>query len=199
MGAAVKIQTIVEPPAPPGSLGNISDIIKYLTNDYKHKYGVWNRTGGYNSNISFGIASVDTTTKGNVDATENILLQYDLEANGLSEDGDFVEIDAFGIFAANANNKRVRLHFGSSVVLDTTSVAANSGSWIIQSKVIRVKSNSQKVITTIVSSNSLVIEKSIYVTASEDLNAAIVIKCTAEATSADDVVQEGLIIKLFNK
>lgn len=199
MGVAVKTKHIVAPPVPPMATGSLKDILKFLTDDYKHKYDIWNRTGGFNSNIVLKTASVDTTAISNVDATENDLIQYTLKANSLSEDGDFAEIDAFGEFAANANNKRLRLYFGTSVVLDTSSVAANSGSWIIQSKVIRVSSSSQKVITTIISSNSLVINKSEYGLAAEDLAQDIIVKCTALAVSADDITQEGLTIKLFEQ
>lgn len=190
---------IVEPPVPPQrSIKTFQDVIDYLTDDYKHKYLIWNRTGGYNSNISLSEVDVDSTTTGNVDTGEDNLIQYTLAANSLLNEGDFVEVEAFGTFASNANNKRVRFYFGPSLLLDTAAVAANGGSWTIQSKIIRVNSSSQKTITSIISSNSLVTNKSSYVASTSALSANVEIKTTGEATASNDIVQEGLTVKIFN-
>lgn len=145
-----------------------------------------------------GVANVNTTSVGNVDAGEDDLIQYTLIANSLDADGSFLEIEAFGIFAANANNKRIRLYLGSTVLIDTTAIAANSGSWIINSRVIRVSSNSQKIITKIISDNTLIVDSANYVLGAEDLTTGLIIKCTGEATTTNDVVQEGLTVKMFN-
>jgi hypothetical protein len=145
-----------------------------------------------------GVSIVDTTATGNIGAGEDDLITYTLPLDSLDRDGAFIEIEVFGTFASNANNKRVRLYFGSTVVYDTTSVAANSGSWIIKSRVIRTSSSSQKAITEIISNNILIVNGSSYTTPSEVLTGNVNIRCTGEAVANDDVVQEGLIVKLFN-
>lgn len=145
-----------------------------------------------------GVATTDMVAIGNVGAVETDLITYTFLANSLDSGNAFIEIEAFGTFASNANNKQVKLYFGSSVLIDTGSVAANAGSWIIHARVIRINSNAQKSITTIISDNSLIINKSSYVTPAEDLTTNIIIKCTGQGTANDDIIQEGLIVKMFN-
>lgn len=145
-----------------------------------------------------GVANTDMTALGNVGAAETDLITYTLLANSLDAGNAFLEVEAFGTFASNGNNKQVKLYFGSSVLIDTGSVAANAGSWILHARVIRINSNAQKSITTIISDNSLIINKSSYVTPTEDLTTNIIIKCTGQGTANNDIIQEGLIIKMFN-
>jgi hypothetical protein len=145
-----------------------------------------------------GVANVNTNAQGNVGAGEDNLLSFILAGDSLTVNGSFIEIECFGTFASNANNKRVRLYFGSTVIYDTTSVAANSGSWTIKSRVIRIGSSSQKAISTISSNNVLIVNGSSYTTPTESLTGNVQIKCTGEAVANDDIVQEGQVIKLFN-
>lgn len=145
-----------------------------------------------------GLIVSDMSTNGSLGIIGTDLTQYLLEANTLDAWNAFLEIDAFGTFAGNANNKRVRLYFGSTLLIDTGNVPANSGSWYINSKVIRVNINAQKAITTINSNNVLIVKESVYITATEDLTTNIVVKTIGQGISNDDVVQEGLIIKMFN-
>ena len=145
-----------------------------------------------------GIVNVNTVEVGNVGAGEDDLITYLLAANSLDVSGAFIEFEAFGTFAANANNKRIRLYFGTILLYDSGPIAANSGSWIIQSKVIRTNSGSQKAISTVISDNALMLDSSFYMTGTEDLSTDINIRCTGEGIADNDVIQEGLIIKLFN-
>lgn len=145
-----------------------------------------------------GVVTSNISSIGNSGIGEDNLIQYLLPANTLDVNQCFLEIDAFGTFAGNANNKRVRLYFGSTILLDTTLVAANAGSWSIHAKVIRVNSNAQKSISTIISSNASIVDSSSYIATTEDLTANIIVKCTGQGLVNNDVVQEGLIIKMFN-
>lgn len=145
-----------------------------------------------------GVIVSDVITIGNIGIGEDNLIQYTLAKNTLDIGNCFLEISAFGTFAGNANNKRVKLYFGSTTLIDTGLVPANGGSWSITSTVIRVDSNAQKNISTIISNNTSISDGTSYTTATENLTANIIIKCTGEGIINNDVVQEGLIIKMFN-
>lgn len=145
-----------------------------------------------------GILHRDMTAVGNVGVGEDTLISYTMPANVLDSDLQHLEILAFGTVAANANNKEIKLKFGSTTVISTGSVAANSGSWEITARIIRVSSVSQKAITNIISDNSLIIDSVNYTTTSETTSNNIVISCTGEATNDNDIVQEGLILKWYS-
>jgi hypothetical protein len=177
-----------------GSIENV-----FITQSDIQQSDIFIKQGDSSQQMSAGgVADVDTTAVGNVGAGEDDLISYTMPSDSLNTNGSFIEIESFGTFAGNANNKRVRLYFGSTVIYDTTSVAANSGSWTIKSRVIRTGSSSQKAISTIISDNALIVNGSSYTTPAESLTGNVIIRCTGEAVANDDVVQEGLVIKLFN-
>jgi hypothetical protein len=145
-----------------------------------------------------GTLHTDTTERGNIGGGEDILITYPMPANVLNTKGQFLEVTAWGIVAANANNKRIKFKIGSTILLDTTAVAANSGSWVIDAKITRSGTNKEDCITKIVSSNTLIIDSANYVEAAEDMTSNMNIFCTGEATADDDIVQKGMLVKWFN-
>lgn len=136
-------------------------------------------------------------TAANVDNTENNLMTYTLAANSLNAAGVYLDIEVWGTYAANANNKRIRLYFGSQVIFDTSVIAANAGNWYIKAKVMAEASADQKSIATIISSNTLVTPTAQINNLSQDETTPIVIKTTALAVAANDVIQTGFSIKWF--
>lgn len=145
-----------------------------------------------------GILHTDATPIGNVGTGEDTLINYSLPANTLATNLQYIDIDAWGTFAANANNKRLKLKFGTQVILDTTSVAANAGSWWIKSKIVRTGATTQQIISQIISDNTLILDKATFIAGAETLTVANNISCTGEATANDDIIQKGLTIKWFN-
>lgn len=141
-----------------------------------------------------GTCVVDSTSVGNVGTGEDDLISYSLPANSLAANNDYIDIEAFGVFAANSNNKTLKLHFGGTTAFTTGPVAANDGSWCIKAKVIRTGATAQKCISSIVTGNALIAASSTYSTPAETLSGAVTIKCTGEATSSDDIIQHGLIV-----
>lgn len=142
-----------------------------------------------------GTLDTDMVAVGNTAGVETDLITYTILLNTLSQSNMYIEITAFGTIAANANLKEIKLVLGSTTLLATGSIAANSGSWRIMSKIVRVSQTSEKCISSIVSDNALVINGSNYVAASEDLGTNLIIKCTGNGVGASDIVQEGLIIE----
>lgn len=69
------------------------------------------------------------------DTTDDVLFTYTLPAGALDAAGRALTITAFGKFAANGNNKNVKIWFGASVVALTGVVTTNAGGWQLQAEV----------------------------------------------------------------
>lgn len=63
------------------------------------------------------------------DATDDTLFTYSLPANSLDATGRQIVIEAFGKFAANGNNKTVKLWFGTTMVFSSGVVTTNNLGW----------------------------------------------------------------------
>jgi len=59
---------------------------------------------------------VDTTTTGNIGGGEDTLITYTIPASVLASNGDHIEFDTWGSFAANANTKDLKVYFGATVI-----------------------------------------------------------------------------------
>lgn len=138
----------------------------------------------YNSSISVS----------NSGAAATDLISYDFEKNVFTNNQDLIEIEAWGTYAANGNNKIIQLYFGSQIIFTTGAIAANNTSWSFKAKIIRVGNNSQEIITEAIYNNTASTTR----TAGTQISSnQITIKCVGTATSTDDIVQRALIIK-FN-
>src|SRR5258708_339925 len=72
-----------------------------------------------------GVLSVNTNPISNSGSAETHLIIYTLAGNDLENNGDILTIKVWGTFAANGNNKILKLKFGSQTILDTGAIAAN--------------------------------------------------------------------------
>lgn len=135
------------------------------------------------------------TAVGNALTGEDTLMTYAMGASRMRENGDVVEIEAWGTYAANANNKTVKLHFGTDVVFTTGALAINDDCWHIKSTVLRTGATTQDVITTFTTGDALLVSLSTRTAATQTLSGAVTIKCTGEATANDDISQKGMNIK----
>lgn len=137
-----------------------------------------------------GTISASTTAVGNVGTGEDTLITYTLPAGSMGTNLDRVTGRVSGTFASNANNKRIRLYFGTTAIFDTTALAFNGGNWVADFEVIRVSNTQQKASVTFSSSNALLPVSAKYTLVAMTLTSSQVIRCTGEATSNNDVVQE---------
>lgn len=164
---------------------------------YKYFDQLQARIGGATQYNLGGTLTVDTTAVGNVGSGEDDLITYDLKKNTIGATSDRLVIKAFGTFAANANNKTVKLYLGSTELFTTGAIGANDKHWCIESEIIRTAAATQEVTTNCFTDTSLVGEISKYVSGTEDFTTQLTIKCTGEATSDDDIIQKGLTINLY--
>lgn len=157
--------------------------------------GLVSLRGGLSTTLAKGGGTVssNTTTVGNVGAGEDDLMSYSVPANMLGTDQDSIGFKASGTIANNANAKRIRVKFGSTTILDTGAAGIPVSSaidWVIEGKVIRTGSATQKCMVTMYTDNSTFASYADYSTASETLSGAVTLKLTGDATSDNDIVQE---------
>lgn len=143
------------------------------------------------------LLAADTTAVGNVGAGEDTLIAYNLPAGTMANDGDTIEIDAWGRFANNANNKSLNLYFGSTLLFLTGALAFQNTKWHFHAVVTRVDATNQRAVATFGGDVTLVTATSQITSPTETLSGAVTIKCTGEATANDDIYQEGLVVKYF--
>lgn len=148
-----------------------------------------------------GTLHMDMTAVGNVGTGEDTLISYTMPANVLYEDLQFLEIIAFGIVAANANNKQIKLKLGATEVFASPVILTtlpDGASWELTSRITRTGSATQKCISKMILNTKLCEACAQYVLASENTTSALNIFCTGEATADNDIVQEGLIVKWYS-
>lgn len=146
-----------------------------------------------------GVIKVDTTTNSNSGSGVTNLTSFSVVANSLGTNGDFLEFEAWGVFAANGNNKQLIALFGSTTLIDSTSLAFNGLSWKITGKIVRTGATTQTATTQLTISGTLLgsVTTTTVSTSSpaETLANALTLKCTGQGTSSTDISQNGLIVK----
>ena len=152
--------------------------------------------GGTNIKLG-GLLDIDTTSASNSGVGATDLIEYELSGNSLNTTGDVLEIEAWGVWAANGNTKTITLDFGGQTILSTGAVAANAGSWRIKGKVVRTAAATQEIIAEIISSNSSVVDSTTRTAGTQTLSDDLTIKCTATGGASDDITQYALLINLF--
>jgi len=136
------------------------------------------------------------TEVGNIGAGEDDLMSYTVPANTLSTNRQYIHFSAAGIFAATANNKRIRVRFGTALLYDTGAlVTTTAENWSIEGWIIREAAAVQKCIIKFVSSDAALVADADYVGATEDLTAALALRLTGEATANNDIVEEMSIVE----
>lgn len=141
-----------------------------------------------------GIIHTNTTAAGNVGTGEDDIFLFNVPANTLASDKSSIVAVAAGTFAANANNKRLRVRFGGTQIFDSTAVAINSGDWAIEIQIYRTGAATQKTVVSLRTSSATLVSTVDYATAAVDLSTPLDLKITGEATSNDDIT--GQIFKV---
>ncbi len=136
-----------------------------------------------------GNAKSDVSTIGNVGTGVDNLLSFVIQANVLANTGDYAEFDAFGEFAANANNKTLKIVYGTTTIFNTGAVAFNASNWRIHAKILYTGASAQKTIVTFWSNDATTpfLQEIFATTESNAANKTV--QFTGEATSNDDITQ----------
>lgn len=146
--------------------------------------------------------SVNTAQVGTDAATtEKDLHTYTLPASTLAIDGRGVRIHVAWTTSANANTKRFRVYFGSTVVFDSGALAENGRNGRITVDVFRTGAATQDAIGTAVGfSNAGAPLDGTFATPTETLSGAVVIKTTGQngTATATDCRVELSYVELLN-
>ena len=153
-----------------------------VTGRFGSTAGIW--VGG-------GLAGASTSTAQNSGSTETTIASFTILANGFDFNGHAILFDAYGTFAANGNNKQLRVKLDGTTFADFGSVAANSGSWHIHAEVRRSSTTAAKCGATLVTDNATLTDQAKYssVTVADwTSNRAFIV--TGQATSDGDIVKQ---------
>jgi uncharacterized cupin superfamily protein len=127
---------------------------------------------------------------------EDDLLSHNLPAGQLASSGHAVRIQAWGVAAATTIGKRVRLYFGSQVVLDSSNLVMNDVAWRAEALVTRVSSAAQRASGLFTQGSTHPITAAINTT--QTMGSTLEIKVTGQATgstSAAELTARGLMVE----
>lgn len=142
-----------------------------------------------------GTIDVNTTAVGNVGTGEDDLITFSVPANTLATNGDRIQFQMAGTFAANANAKQVKIKYGATTLLATGALLFNGADWTATGTIIRTGAATQKAYCNFVSGSTLLSSTADYTTPAETLSGAVTLKATGEATSNNDITQELNIVE----
>lgn len=140
---------------------------------------------------------VDTTNVGNVGTGVDDLITFTVPAATLATNDDSLEVICMGTVAANGATKEIRFVWGAAEIVTSTALAQNGGSWYIKVHIIRTGAATQNCVAHFSTDGTTFVQRATFVLATETLSGAVVIKCTGEATSNDDIIQTAMITKLI--
>lgn len=122
-------------------------------------------------------------------SSETDLLLVRVLPNFISKPGDALKVEASGAFAASANNKRVRVRFGSTVVFDSGALAiSNANTWDLKFSLVRVAVAAQRCHGVIVVGTSDPSYTPQYVAGTESHASSLNLRVTGEGGANGDVV-----------
>lgn len=143
--------------------------------------------------------NTSTTTTGNLAATETDLFSHSLTGSTLSANGNTIRFHAAGSFATSlAVDKRLRVKFGATTILDTGVLAVTTlAFWVLEGECVRTGATTQKCYASISTSYASLSSYAQYTTAAETLSGAVIVKVTGQGTNANDVVGEMFKVSLL--
>lgn len=123
---------------------------------------------------------------GNTATAETTLTSYTVNFGTLTKQGSSLLLFASGRTAANANNKQVRVYFGSTVIFNTGMFAGNNIAWALHGEIVRNGASSQLTYISWVGSATLPTAVGVAI-ATESLAINNLLKITGTGTTSDDV------------
>ena len=165
----------------------------------RYMFELWQRVGGGDLYSLGGLLYSSTTTVGNIGGGTDDLITYSMPKNTMHNNTDVLEIIAFGTYANNTNDKTLSLYFDGTLIYSTTVKKPNNTSWQLTCRIMRITATTQKVTVSYAGEALGGAINTAYTATTVDLTIANIIKCTglSGGSATNDIVQQGLIIKLF--
>lgn len=152
---------------------------------YLYSYGLYEFVRANRELRLGGILENSIEEVANNGSADTDLVDYIFEKNQLQTDNDVLTFTFKGTYAANGNNKKIVLSFGSQSIFDTTALAINSGAWVFEVSVTRTSSATQNIFVKGFYND---LAKTAFTSGTQDLTDNIEIKLTATGSSSDDIV-----------
>lgn len=124
------------------------------------------------------------STAGGADTT---LFSQSIQAGSLAEAGDAIAFEVSCVYAANANNKRMRINFGGSTIWDSSALPINNGSTTVLGRIMRVSATAQRYHLAIHSGSASLLGLSYAGGITENLANAINLSVIGNGTSLGDI------------
>lgn len=137
---------------------------------------------------------VNVNAVSNFGSSEADLMLHSIPGYTLTSDSQSMSINAFGTTFANANVKRLRLRFGSSLLFDTSDVVSNNVNWNIQAKITRVSSSVINC-TVIGQYNGVTLVPVITILGSQDFTTDNVVKFTGQSPLGGEITQTSMSLE----
>jgi len=157
----------------------------------------WSSRSGCDSVLYTNLTSIGTDANNQ----EKVLGSYVLPGSTLNNDGDWIEIEAFGTVTTTTTNTSVRLKFGGDIILQGvfTNGSPNNLQFVLHSKIYRVNGNFQK--STQSSYYPAFVGLGYLQTHTKNLSNDVVIVLTGQngtgSTTANNILLEGIIVRLI--
>jgi hypothetical protein len=132
------------------------------------------------------------TDVNNSGTSETDLHTYTLPTAHFNVNNRAIRLTAWGVFAANANTKTVRVRFGggTAIVANPVTAAPNGSRWKLEITIIRTGSNAQEVFFE--SMVALLFEQNFRQTQTETDSGALILKVTGQSgTGSNDITIQG--------
>lgn len=137
--------------------------------------------------------------------TQEVLKTYTLPGGTMDLDGDILVIRAVYQTAANANNKTVSIYFGATKVADSTAVAMNDDTVVVEAVINRLEVAAQAAASTLMIADTTTVATvsyaAAYSTPGETLSADVDIECRATngVAAANDIICRQFSVSIFKK
>lgn len=144
-----------------------------------------------------GLANAQTAATSTTATTSEVTLQqYTLPANTLATAGQAIRVYCWGTTAANAQNKTMKLYFGSTSIATPTAATNNKG-WYLEAIVMRRTATTQGVLAKGLVDTTAVTPAN--TDAAETLTGNVLVKCTGTngTASSGDITAQGMITELI--
>ena len=133
------------------------------------------------------------TQQGNAILTETNLFSFSVPGGTLAVDLQSLSFNASGTFGAVASvDKRLRVYFGATTILDTGALGAGAESkkWTVEGQIIRTGAATQKAMAKLNTSFATLAAYADFTSPTETLSGAVTLRVSGYGTNANDVVGE---------
>lgn len=149
---------------------------------------------GASGGSSYGCGGTIATSVGpvgNVGTGDDTLFTSTIQANTLNSGNKGLILSCSGTFANTINTKRLRVKFGGTTIFDSGALAITAAAdWSIYCEIVRTGAATQKCITRLLTSSSVLVSTVDYATCAATLSNNNALAVTGEATANDDIVGE---------